>query len=73
VKATGKAAPPDRRRRNSEATDMLKALTRDDGQDLLEYGLLASLIATFVVGALTMVGHQVNDVLWGVITQGLRF
>lgn len=37
---------------------------RDDGQDLLEYGLLASLIATFVIGALTMVGDQINDVFW---------
>jgi Flp pilus assembly pilin Flp len=53
--------------------DMLNALKRDDGQDLLEYGLLASLIATFVIGALTMVGNKVNDVMWGVITQGLRF
>jgi len=52
---------------------MWKALVRDEGQDLLEYGLLASLIATFVIGALTMVGHQVNDVLWGVIARGLRF
>ena len=52
---------------------MWKALTRDDGQDLLEYGLLASLIATFVIGALTMVGHQINDVLWDVIAKGLVF
>lgn len=40
---------------------------RDDGQDLLEYGLLASLIATFVIGALTMVGEQINNALWGMI------
>lgn len=40
---------------------------RDEGQDLLEYGLLASLIATFVIGALTMVGDQINDVLWAAI------
>jgi Flp pilus assembly pilin Flp len=53
--------------------DMWKALVRDEGQDLLEYGLLASLIATFVIGALTMVGNQINDVLWGMITRGLRF
>jgi Flp pilus assembly pilin Flp len=39
----------------------------EDGQDLLEYGLLASLIATFVIGALTMVGNQINDVLWATI------
>lgn len=40
---------------------------RTEGQDLLEYGLLASLIATFVIGALTMVGTQINDVLWEMI------
>jgi Flp pilus assembly pilin Flp len=49
---------------------MWKALTRDEGQDLLEYGLLASLIATFVISALSMVGHQINDVLWGLIARG---
>ncbi len=43
---------------------------RDDGQDLLEYGLLASLIATFLVGTLTLVGRQINDVLWNFIAQG---
>jgi len=41
--------------------------TRDEGQDLLEYGLLASLIATFVIGALTMIGQQIDVVLWGMI------
>lgn len=43
----------------------------DEGQDLVEYGLLASLIATFMVGALTMVGESVNG-LWGAISD-LRF
>ena len=46
---------------------MWNALRRDEGQDLLEYGLLASLIATFVIGALTMAGQRFNDVLWRVI------
>jgi Flp pilus assembly pilin Flp len=44
---------------------------RDDGQDLVEYGLLASLIATFMIGALTMVGESVNG-LWGMIA-AVRF
>lgn len=39
----------------------------EDGQDLIEYGLLASLIATFVVGALTMFGGRVN-LLWSAIS-----
>lgn len=42
---------------------------RDEGQDLMEYGLLASLIATFVIGALGLVGDQVNGVLWAAIAQ----
>ena len=40
---------------------------RDDGQDLLEYGLLASLIALAAMGALTMVGDTINNVLWAAI------
>ena len=42
---------------------------RNEGQDLLEYGLLTSLIATFVIGALTLAGKQIND-LWVHIGQG---
>ena len=38
----------------------------DGGQDLLEYGLLASLIATFLVGTLGLFGQQLN-VLWTTI------
>ena len=46
-------------------------LTRDeDGQDLLEYGLLVSLIAAFVVGALSEVGQRINDILWTPIANG---
>lgn len=37
---------------------------RNDGQDLLEYGLLASLIAMFLIGAVSMVGDKVGTVLW---------
>jgi Flp pilus assembly pilin Flp len=46
---------------------MWKVFRRDEGQDLLEYGLLASLIAMFVMGALTMTGQKINDVLWRAI------
>jgi len=41
--------------------------TREDGQDLIEYGLLASLIATFMIGTLTLVSEQINGALWGMI------
>jgi Flp pilus assembly pilin Flp len=39
----------------------------EGGQDLLEYGLLTSLIAVFLVGALTAAGNQINNVLWAAI------
>jgi Flp pilus assembly pilin Flp len=50
---------------------MLAAIGRlvahEDGQDLLEYGLLAVLIAIAAMAAVTMLGQQVNAVLWQTI------
>jgi len=40
---------------------------KDDGQDLLEYGLLASLIALAVMGVLTAVSDTISNVLWRAI------
>jgi Flp pilus assembly pilin Flp len=42
----------------------------DDGQDLLEYGLLAVLIAVVVVTGVTAVGQAIHTVFWEVITRG---
>ncbi len=39
-------------------------LTRDEGQDLVEYGLLAGLICVVAIGAVTALGFQINNVLW---------
>lgn len=39
----------------------------EDGQDLLEYGLLAALIAVIAIGAVTTVGTTVSTVFWQVI------
>jgi Flp pilus assembly pilin Flp len=39
----------------------------EDGQDLLEYGLLTSLIAIFVLAAVRLLGNQISGVLWGTI------
>ena len=39
----------------------------EDGQDLLEYGLLASLIALVAVGAVTTVGQTIQNVFWSAI------
>lgn len=41
--------------------------TGENGQDLLEYGLLASLIAIMAVAAVQVVSTQIVDVLWGIV------
>jgi Flp pilus assembly pilin Flp len=40
---------------------------RDDGQDLLEYAMLASLIAIFALAAVSALAGQITDVFWGAI------
>lgn len=39
----------------------------EDGQDLLEYGLLAALIAIVAIGAVTAVGRTITTVFWDLI------
>jgi pilus assembly protein Flp/PilA len=39
----------------------------EDGQDLLEYGLLAALIAIIAIGAVTQVGNVISQVFWTTI------
>jgi len=39
----------------------------EDGQDLLEYGLLAALIAIIALGAVSTVGNVINTVFWTTI------
>jgi Flp pilus assembly pilin Flp len=39
----------------------------DDGQDLLEYGLLVALIALFAIGAVSTVGNTIHTVFWQTI------
>jgi Flp pilus assembly pilin Flp len=36
----------------------------DNGQDLLEYGMLAALIAVFAAGAVATVGDTIYNVFW---------
>jgi Flp pilus assembly pilin Flp len=36
----------------------------DEGQDLLEYGLLMALIAIFAIGAVSTLGNTINTVFW---------
>ena len=46
----------------------MSALRRsEDGQDLLEYGLLTALIALVAIGAVSTVGNTINGVFWTAI------
>jgi Flp pilus assembly pilin Flp len=47
------------------ATD--RGPTSEEGQDLLEYGLLAALIAVLAIGAVTQLGQIIYTVFWQVI------
>jgi Flp pilus assembly pilin Flp len=40
---------------------------KDEGQDLVEYGLLAALIALVAVSGVTSVGKNIYDVFWSKI------
>jgi len=46
-------------------------LRRDDGQDLIEYGLLVALIALVALGAVGTVGQTINTVFWQTIAQNV--
>jgi len=41
-----------------------RIVRRDDGQDLLEYGLLAALIALIAFGAVQVLGQTILSVFW---------
>jgi Flp pilus assembly pilin Flp len=41
-----------------------RLVRRDDGQDLLEYGLLVVLIAILAMGAISTLGQTVLTVFW---------
>jgi Flp pilus assembly pilin Flp len=45
----------------------------EDGQDLLEYGLLAALLAVVAIGAVTVVGNTINTVFWQTIAVASNF
>ncbi len=48
-------------------TIVRRLLRAEHGQDLIEYGLLAALIAVVAVTAITTLGVQARDVLWKTI------
>lgn len=39
-------------------------VARDDGQDLVEYGLLVVLIAIVAIAGISFLGNTVSSVLW---------
>jgi Flp pilus assembly pilin Flp len=43
----------------------------DDGQDLMEYGLLVALIAIVALAAVGTVGSTINTVFWQMIAQNV--
>ena len=45
----------------------LRLRKSEDGQDLLEYGLLGALIALAAILAVTTVGTTINTVFWELI------
>jgi pilus assembly protein Flp/PilA len=44
---------------------------RDDGQDLIEYGLLAALIAIGAIVGVTTLGNTISSVFWTQIGQAI--
>jgi Flp pilus assembly pilin Flp len=43
----------------------------DEGQDLMEYGLLVALIAILVIVVVTAVGTTVNTMFWETFTSAI--
>jgi Flp pilus assembly pilin Flp len=46
---------------------MTAVLQTEGGQDLLEYAMLAALIAVVATGAVTTLGNTIDTALWQVI------
>ena len=47
---------------------LLRITRKEEGQDLLEYGLLAALIALVAIGAITTVGQTIYTTFWNTIS-----
>lgn len=49
---------------------LIRGLVKEDeGQDLVEYGLLAVLITVVAIGAVTTLGQTINGAFWEVIVK----
>jgi Flp pilus assembly pilin Flp len=55
-----------------QITTMIRRLARrDDGQDLIEYGLLVALIALVAMAGVSALGSTIQTVFWSGIGQAL--
>jgi Flp pilus assembly pilin Flp len=54
---------------NRASAAVTRLVRRDDGQDLIEYALLASLIAIAMITAVAHLGDVINSVFWQPIAQ----
>jgi len=52
---------------NAVMATLGRLVADDDGQDLLEYGLLAVLIAVVVMTGVTTIGQTIYNVFWRAI------
>jgi Flp pilus assembly pilin Flp len=41
-----------------------RLVVQDDGQDLIEYGLLVALVAIVAIAGVSALGNVVNGVMW---------
>ena len=77
ARADATSAPPsgEQSKPAVESMDMRRATggqwhrfcRNDEGQDLMEYALLAALISIAAIGTITQVGTTLRDVFWRVI------
>jgi Flp pilus assembly pilin Flp len=54
---------------NRALTVVMRLVRRDEGQDLIEYALLATLIAIALIGAVSQLGNTINTIFWQPIAQ----
>ena len=50
---------------------LTQLLLKDDGQDLIEYGLLAALIVLAAIVGVTTLGNTISSVFWTQIGQAI--
>lgn len=58
------------RPRDADRESLARFASGDKGQDLLEYGVLIALIGIVAMGAVTLLGQQIDQVFWQAIANG---